>query len=299
MDLLQEENFQMHVKQLSQLFTLILAGKGNDNESEDIRDAMDYYWYKLNEQQLLIVNGLAEDLNSIGEGEMTKEVRTKKHISDIMKKLYSNDQWIPLLNFIRRNFKSIQSHIVAYFRARIWYWLGYPEIAYLFIQEARSLRPDIAVHMDAEADILIALKRYDDALIVINIIEKTPDVSAIGYLSIVNKIIEISLIQKHEIPNDQATKAISLVDKSFSMESQGDRLEDSYKSHGFLIKSFCYKHLHNAALELEMLQESLKYKTKYEEADIAYALHVYENSFEEAVLHFKKIADSNELKIAS
>ena len=57
-------NLDKYCELLRQLFNRIYQGTGNYDESEKIRDEMDYYWNNLSEFDKMLARSLAVQLNS-------------------------------------------------------------------------------------------------------------------------------------------------------------------------------------------------------------------------------------------
>ena len=56
-----------YVRLLHQLHRLIVDGKGESDEAEEIRDHMDYPWRHLNAEELAFVDQLSVDLYRLSE----------------------------------------------------------------------------------------------------------------------------------------------------------------------------------------------------------------------------------------
>jgi tetratricopeptide (TPR) repeat protein len=130
-----------HAHLLIELHRLIAAGKGDDAEADDVRDAMDVSWYQLRAEEIDAVNGLSADLYSIGQNRKAYEKPTAAFMQDLQGRVVSGD-WHEVLTLVREHESILPPERVAMLRGLAWANLQLFEPAIEFLQEAMRLSPN-------------------------------------------------------------------------------------------------------------------------------------------------------------
>ncbi|MEX2122063.1 MAG: hypothetical protein WD847_20960 [Pirellulales bacterium] len=124
---------------LVQLHKLLRTGQGDSVQADSVRDQMDGPWRELDEENASRIRGLSADLYSIGEQREASHL-TEEQASVLHSQLESGD-WHEALKFLREHELCIPPADLASFRGRCWARLKHHEVALLFFEEARRLKP--------------------------------------------------------------------------------------------------------------------------------------------------------------
>ena len=134
-----------YVDLLRRLHRLFVGGRGDSQEADELRDAMDGPWDELTTEQREIVSGLAADLNSIRRGVPASAVAWQGTLAEnerALSRSYQAGNWHDVLKYLRRLVAFRRPALVAYLRGRAWSnWLD-DDTAILFFEHALSLEPD-------------------------------------------------------------------------------------------------------------------------------------------------------------
>jgi len=141
---------QEYTRLLLQLDDLMLQGRGNSDEADELRECMETQWYEMTDQERERVGGLSEDLYSIATGgpkavNMSPPERAEYARAAKTALRDANDS-DPALAFLRRPYPSdLPPDAVPTLQSRFWERLGDLEVALRFMREAERRNPKQAV----------------------------------------------------------------------------------------------------------------------------------------------------------
>lgn len=138
-------NYRNEIRAILRLHRLWMAGKGESQEADAIRDD-DRPWRLLTEVERKRIRGLSEDLNSIsdpppsqGAAELNAEAHAKlAGVNDARQR----GDWDRALELLRAAGKNVPPALASYLRGSIWLQAGDAEVAVVFIEHAAQLEPD-------------------------------------------------------------------------------------------------------------------------------------------------------------
>jgi hypothetical protein len=133
-------SFLEHIHLLIELHRLIAAGKGDDSEADDVRDAMDGSWYHLSKDEVDSVNSLSADLYSLGQSRTAQGKPTAHFLQELQGRIASGD-WHEVLRLVREQESVLLPQRVAMLRGLAWANLQVFEPAIEFLHEAMRLSP--------------------------------------------------------------------------------------------------------------------------------------------------------------
>ena len=140
---------------LLQLHQVMSEGKGNDEEADEIRDAMEAPWYRLTKAEVARLNVLSADLYMLADDDIPlpgpPEQRTREWLEPKLHQAVEAGDWDAFLALLRNGPDYITPGKLAHFRAIAYARLGHLDIALLFAEYA--YRKD-------SSDIDIAVNRY-------------------------------------------------------------------------------------------------------------------------------------------
>ena len=145
-----------HAQLLCRLHGLIAEGKGDRDEADAVRDAMDTSWFAMSSTEQDRMGGLSEDLYALHEGgpkrsEMNPEkfAHWQQHAKDVLNQLDSGNV-DSVLCFLRQPVPSqVSARWILSLQARCWEKLGDLRTALVFKNEVERLDPD---HAQSEFD---------------------------------------------------------------------------------------------------------------------------------------------------
>jgi hypothetical protein len=123
------------------LHCLFLAGEGESDEADELRDRMDEHWEALTEEQRALVSGLTADLNWIRREPVRAEAARDAVLTEDLPKLAAaikSGEWRSVLETLRRAAPYLTRPTVAEMRGRAWEGLGDDDSARLFFEHALS-----------------------------------------------------------------------------------------------------------------------------------------------------------------
>jgi tetratricopeptide (TPR) repeat protein len=161
-------HFVQHERLLRQLHHLMASGRGDTDEAEAVRCDMDTSWRRLNREEIARLKGLSADLYMLEDDEVLEPARPNERSPDELKAeletSWRQGKWEDVLRLLRKGRSFGTQGQVAYLRARAYEQLGHLDASLLFMEYAASLKPDDATYDGAVMELLITLKRYDEAV---------------------------------------------------------------------------------------------------------------------------------------
>ena len=161
-------NYREHERLLLELSRLMAEGKGDTDEADAIRDAMDGSWLVLSREEKVRLRRLSAELYSIEEKEVFEPVdsaeRTPERVGAAIGVAYEQKDWEAVLALLRKGPSFLSQDRIAYLRAVAYKELGHPDTALLFLEYARQLDPKNARYNWRTQELLLRLGRFDEAL---------------------------------------------------------------------------------------------------------------------------------------
>ena len=150
---------------LLQLHGLIAAGKGDDDEADDVRDEMDAPWRQLTPEEISRVRGLSADLYMLGKDrDSPRRESVPASLASEVRLMYDREQWIELSMFLRDHEAELPRADVAYYRGVCWNHWGHFHVASEFYTEAANLDPRNKVFDVLRMQSLIRSQQLDRAM---------------------------------------------------------------------------------------------------------------------------------------
>jgi hypothetical protein len=144
-DPLINEPYKEYVRLLRGLHQLLVEGKGDSPEADELRDRMDIPWETLSPEQRDSVGGLAADLNWIRRGPIpgkTSKDELFREDAPAVLRAREDGNWHDVLRSLRRLAWYYPPADLAHLRGEAWSQLGDDATALLFFEKARDLAPE-------------------------------------------------------------------------------------------------------------------------------------------------------------
>jgi tetratricopeptide (TPR) repeat protein len=154
----------------------MLAGQGDEEPADKIREAMEAPWYALEEQDKPLLKELSADLYMIEGEEITLPLAEGEQAVELVSSAsdaFQRQEWRSVLSVLRKLRGPWPLDVIAYVRGRCWGELGFYESALCFYEFAQKLSPSPA----REALVLDLLRRLGsigEALLRVETIEASP-----------------------------------------------------------------------------------------------------------------------------
>src|SRR5579871_6740661 len=133
---------------LKDLHRLIAEGKGDSDEADTLRDAMDIPWRTLSREEIDRLNGLSSDLYMLQNDEMYEQYDSSEWTEDRLRyeigtalKRRTQQDWERLLALLRKGPTFMPQDQIAWLRSSAYRALGHSDTALRFLDYAASLNP--------------------------------------------------------------------------------------------------------------------------------------------------------------
>jgi len=134
---------------LLELDEWIAVGKGDDDEADRIREAMDAPWYRMTESQQALMGWLTVDLDRLAdetpppadsEGKDLWKIELRQAWRDL-----NHGEEERILSLLRRGFEFAPATTLFFMQARAWQVAGFPEVATRFLQKLEQRDREMAI----------------------------------------------------------------------------------------------------------------------------------------------------------
>jgi len=150
---------------LKDLHRLIAAGKGNEDETDAIRDEMDAPEQKLIQKEIMRLNGLSADLYMLQDDEVYEPyMGTREELIKVLSEALGRLEYEAILSLLRKGTPFLKPAQVAALRGRCYAMLGHLETGLLFMRYAAEHEPEQAAHRLFILMLLERLNRSQEAL---------------------------------------------------------------------------------------------------------------------------------------
>jgi tetratricopeptide (TPR) repeat protein len=157
--------FDQSARLMLRLHELMVAGKDESEDGQQVRDEMDYPWYQLSQEEQDVIGGLSADLYTIGEDQRSPSADdVSSAVVQEVTDLYDRKNWSGLLDFMREKQASLPRADVAYYRGICWQHLRQPAIFAEFLTEAVRLAPNNRAFDALRMHALVQSEQLDRAL---------------------------------------------------------------------------------------------------------------------------------------
>jgi tetratricopeptide (TPR) repeat protein len=150
---------------LRQLHRLIAEGKGNTEEADEVRDAMDTPWLHLTDAEVARLDGLSADLYMLQDREVFEpsDGRSKIQIGQAIYTALNQEKWEEALALMHKP-NWIPRDRIAAIRAVVYDELGQSETSLLFWDYAISRQPQNYMYLALHLHTLIEATKSDEVI---------------------------------------------------------------------------------------------------------------------------------------
>lgn len=138
-----------YVPLLINLRFLIAEGKSDTDEADAIREAMLEPWYKLKQEETLLVGMMAADLKMLEGKEINRNVpeeqRTREWLAPRLQEASAKQDWLTMLELLRNGPDFLTCDQLAWLRGQGYEYLGFPEVAMLFYKFVCQHTPELQI----------------------------------------------------------------------------------------------------------------------------------------------------------
>jgi len=153
--------FRTSVELTLKVHSLMTAGKGESEETNQLRAQSEKPWYEMSDDEQELLGGLSADLYTLEAAPNDVETVPNQIESEI--KLASNaDNYFGILKLLRENQASLPSAFVAHWRGLCWAILQDPNAGIPFFKEALRLDPHNGLHEYILLQALLLTDRHEE-----------------------------------------------------------------------------------------------------------------------------------------
>lgn len=129
---------------LMQLHSVIAEEKGDSEEADAIRVAMEPLWRHLSPEEIDRLDGLSADIYMLQDDEiLTPFDQSKEELGQALREAVQKEQWEAILSLLRHEVPGLTQETRALYRAKAYDYLGHAEVSMAFLTYALRLAPDI------------------------------------------------------------------------------------------------------------------------------------------------------------
>jgi tetratricopeptide (TPR) repeat protein len=149
---------------LKELHDLIGEGKGDSDEADEVRDAMDLPYRQLTREEVDRLRGLSADLYMLQDDEIFQRFDgTQEELRAALQDAWKKQDWERLLGLLRKGPDSLSREGLASLRATAYQGLGHLDTALMFEEYAAQLNPQDTDRKVLILDLLYRLNRREEA----------------------------------------------------------------------------------------------------------------------------------------
>jgi tetratricopeptide (TPR) repeat protein len=141
----QNPSFVEHERLLYRLHEMMLAGQGDTDTADDLRERMELTWWKLSPEERDRLQWLSADLYQIEGDEIYEQVDDADRVAELAQEgavAVAERRWSDVLRLLRSRPSGASPDVVATVRALAYAGLGHPEAALRFIEYGLSIQPE-------------------------------------------------------------------------------------------------------------------------------------------------------------
>ena len=255
--------FNEYETRLRQLHRLIAEGKGNTEEADEVRDAMDTPWLHLTEAEVARLDGLSADLYMLQNREVFEpsDGRSKIQIGQAIYAAVKQEKWKEALVLMRKP-NSIPRAKVATYRVAAYEALGQTDAALMFLRYLITLDPSHPVLKAVELSLLKRTHRLEEAeqkaTAYLNDATQSPflRINSAGLLA----------LNFEYLPHSDYSDFVSIYDQIVAMlisalneEQPTTLLRKETIEYGYEILGYCYFKLGKLHEALEAAKDALRF----------------------------------------
>ncbi len=248
-------NAATHEIEAIQLFRLILAGRDEAEEGDELRDKMLVSWEEMTDQEREVLRGLHRDLHMLSGDEVLDDDAATM---DQFRAAWKAKNYALVLQLLR---KQREPHLtadrVAYVRGRTWGELGYREASLAFTTYAADVSPDNGSYAYLALVDAMELDHVETALARAEAIEARGDGPIRSFIAAAHAFLRFGLddgaARLYERAATLLTRAIAAESARLPTEQLPGLLAQAYVELGI-----CREMLRDAAGALESYSDALK-----------------------------------------
>lgn len=151
---------------LKELHHLIAEGKGDSDEADEVRDAMDLPYRHLTREEVDRLRGLSADLYMLADDEIFERFDgTQEELRAAIQDAWKKQEWENLLKLLRKGPNYLSREGLASLRATAYQGLGHLDTALAFEEYAARLNPQDADRKILILDLLYRLNLREEAMV--------------------------------------------------------------------------------------------------------------------------------------
>jgi tetratricopeptide (TPR) repeat protein len=261
--------FDKFVGLLRKLHELIAQGKGDSDEAEVVRDAMDGPWSDLTHVEKELSQGLSGDLYSLtGDEVYAPEGRSNPVQESELKAAWEAEDYDRVLTLLHRPAPFLKADEIAFMRAHCWAQLGDLETALLFYRHASDILPHDEQYSVMLMLTCLGLGRLSDAR---SFAARLADDGKVTVPIILLRAAGVLYACQEDLPGPGSTSAmgriVELIERALEMDRQQptqDRLRDGDLAQYLTIAAVCYDALGRARDAMDTCETALRLDTNNE-----------------------------------
>jgi tetratricopeptide (TPR) repeat protein len=230
-----------------ELHVLIRAGRGNDDEADQVREQMVDIWQTLTPERRNLLDDLSGDLFMLAGNEEFETGEGTIPSKASFANAWKRQDWVELLSLTRNGGLRAQlsDAVTAYFRGRCWSSLGHFEAAATFFDYAAQLAPENENYAYLALDALVRSGRTGEALERANAILRVQNPSVRGLFKAADILFHAARDFDETAAAAVYTRALLVLDRALALDAQippNERLS-SLTVGGYVVKGLCHEHL--------------------------------------------------------
>jgi tetratricopeptide (TPR) repeat protein len=255
-----EQHYRESVRGLLQLHELEVQGQGDSPEADAVRDSLEGVWSLLSEIERKRLTGLSEDLYSLSEPVITKEMnpQAQRKLVEAYESRQSRN-WDKTLEILRRWGTHLDPALSAYVKGSTWMEAGDDATAVLFMKRASELDPEnsrykvIYLHTLSRVD-AVAAERLSDEILCSH--KQYPNDEVVKAADI--RFMSIRSLQNSHSAQKYEELLKILEPLILQMESESSESDSLYVM-AIVLTAFCYDYLDKKDKALEYYNRGLAF----------------------------------------
>lgn len=229
------------------LHAIIRAGRGNDDEADQVREQMVDIWETLSPERRTLLDNLSGDLFMLAGDEVLETGETPSRSFAQTMDAWQRDDWVATLTLLRRSEvrATVPDHRVAYIRGRCWSSLGYFEAALAFFEHAAHLAPDNDNYAYLALDALLRSGRMDEALERANAILREQAPSVRRMFKAADVLFHAAWHFDEAVAATVYKRVLLVLDRALALDASlpAEERLSSLTVGGYVVKGLCHEHL--------------------------------------------------------
>lgn len=230
------------------LHVLIRAGRGDDDEADQVREQMVDIWETLSPEHRALLDNLSGDLFMLAGDEVLETGEAlSSSFAQAMKDAWQRQDWVAILALLRRSEVRavVPDHHAAYVRGRCWSSLDYFEAALTFFDHAAHLEPNNDNYAYLALDALVRSGRMDEALERANVILREQAPSARRLFKAADVLFHAARHFDEAAAATVYKRVLLVLDRALALDASlpAEERLSSLTGGGYVVKGVCHEHL--------------------------------------------------------